>query len=243
MSTKLSQKLERINASVARIREKTNLPNAVIEDVATAIETLEVPTGSIAIVENGTVDVTNYAQAEVNVPGLVPAGSITITENGSVDVTNYAEAIVDVASGSGGEITKTNIYKVSSIGERDAIADMVEGDLCVIHYNAKVNMDSSAVVSEITFPATVVLPSAFSGSTGTTLQSDDYSFMIDLSLTASRMRATIMGDDYITLRCDNGLICHFSNLVNINVKLLDVINKDYALANFIDYFIFFIIYF
>ena len=49
------------------------------------------------------------------------------------------------------------------------------------------------------------------------------------------------GDDYITLRCDNGLICHFSNLVNINVKLLDVINKDYALANFIDYFIFYFI--
>lgn len=108
MSTKLSQKLERINSSVSRIRQKVELPHAVIEDVATAIETLEVPTGSIAITENGTVDVASYAQAEVNVPGLVPTGSITITENGSVDVTNYAEAIVEVAGGSGGSMDIVN---------------------------------------------------------------------------------------------------------------------------------------
>lgn len=50
-----------------------------------------------------------------------------------------------------------------------------------------------------------------------------------------------IGDDYIILKCDNGLICHFSNLINIDVKLLDVINKDYALANFIDYFVFYFI--
>ena len=142
MSTKLSQKLERINSSVSRIRQKVELPNAVIEDVATAVEQL---------------------------------------------------------STSGGEATKTNIYKVATIEERDAITDMVEGDLCVIHYNSVVNMSSSDSVSEITFPATVVLPSAVSGSLYTMLESEDGSTMIDLSLSSSRMRATIMGDDYVNL--------------------------------------------
>lgn len=34
--------------------------------------------------------------------GITPTGSISITENGTVDVTNYAQAIVNVASGSSG---------------------------------------------------------------------------------------------------------------------------------------------
>ena len=50
-----------------------------------------------------------------------------------------------------------------------------------------------------------------------------------------------VGKDYIDIKCENGLICHFSNIININVKVLDVINKDYKLANFIDYFIFYFI--
>ena len=50
-----------------------------------------------------------------------------------------------------------------------------------------------------------------------------------------------VGKDYIDIKCENGLVCHFSNIININVKVLDVINKDYKLANFIDYFIFYFI--
>lgn len=60
-------------------------------------EALVVPTGTLPITENGTVDVTNYASASVSV---VPTGTISITENGDVDVTNYATASVEVSGGS-----------------------------------------------------------------------------------------------------------------------------------------------
>lgn len=75
-------------------------------EIASAVESIETgsggitPTGTKQITENGTVDVTNFASAEVNVPqGITPAGTKQITENGTVDVTNYASAEVDVENG------------------------------------------------------------------------------------------------------------------------------------------------
>lgn len=88
----VSEKLNRIDDAVTRIRTKTDTSDSLIEDVASAVEAFVIPEGTLNITENGVYDVTSYVSTDVAIP--LPSGSISITENGQYDVTSYVNASV-----------------------------------------------------------------------------------------------------------------------------------------------------
>lgn len=65
-------------------------------NIASEVAKLKNPSGTLLIEENGTFDVTNYANAEVDINIVTPSGIKTITENGTYDVKNYSFAEVNV---------------------------------------------------------------------------------------------------------------------------------------------------
>ena len=66
----IAQNLETIKNGIDDIKENLGLSqNASLANVVTKSESVIEPTGTVSITENGTVDVTNYASADVNVSG------------------------------------------------------------------------------------------------------------------------------------------------------------------------------
>jgi hypothetical protein len=66
VDTNLKSILNNVNSELTD-KGKTEISD--LSDVATAISELKNPTGTVSITQNGTVDVTNYAEADVSVSG------------------------------------------------------------------------------------------------------------------------------------------------------------------------------
>lgn len=85
------------------------------------------PTGEIDITENGEVDVSQYASANVNVPqGVFPTGTKNITENGEVDVSQYASANVVVPTYENYTIEGLSSYVIKPTNP-DTVTDSYKG--------------------------------------------------------------------------------------------------------------------
>ena len=93
MSTKLSQKLERINSSVSRIRQKVELPNAVIEDVATAVEQLSTSGGGAPTYKYGNIyNATGGPEMSMGYFNVLPDYTGEIPEIKATSYTNVASS-------------------------------------------------------------------------------------------------------------------------------------------------------
>lgn len=64
----VSAKLDRIDSALNIIRTKTDTTEDIIEDVATAVENLVIPSGSLTVTENDSYNVEAYASLNVRVP-------------------------------------------------------------------------------------------------------------------------------------------------------------------------------
>ena len=206
----LSAKLTRIDTAVDRIRVKTDTAGDAIEDVATAVEALKDPTGNINITNTNSVNVSDYATAQIvdanliaenikkditvlgitgtHESGIIPTGKITITENDTnIDVSTYATADVIVPA------PKPNIYKVGSTAERDAIANPEEDDMCIIYkyvfneFNG-VYPDLGNMQNTWYFPATITLNTAITSSNSATMQASSNNITITLNATTCTIK-------------------------------------------------------
>lgn len=99
---KLNALADRINGKAGASGQKD------LDEMDALVDTLSKPTGTVSITQNGTVDVTNYASASVNVQsGITPTGTINITTNGTYDVTEFASAAVNVPGTDTSDATAT----------------------------------------------------------------------------------------------------------------------------------------
>lgn len=114
--------------------------------------------------------------------------------------TPLEEVTTTIEQGGGGSSAKSNIYKVATIEERDAITDMVEGDTCLVYFFQESNIDQTVNSKEFTLPDVVVLPEAIIVEGFSYLRDSDYMEMMDFYITPTicSIRFQLM-TDYIMI--------------------------------------------
>lgn len=101
-------------------------------------------------------EIARIKQAKVDIKSSLANKGIDVGD-GKIDT--YSSAI-DNADIGGGTTSKPNIYKVETIEEKDAITDMIENDMCVVHKTILEKYDGNVQIKKIHLPDSFTLGSA-----------------------------------------------------------------------------------
>lgn len=163
--------------------EITRLQNAKAS-IKTSIENKGVTVG------DGTIDTYASKIDEISTSSAV-LGTKNITANGTFaaaddNLDGFSSVVVNVPSG--GTPVKSNVYRVPTIEARDAITDMVEGDVCVVYESNISNVTVDSRFQTAIFPEVVVLDTAITDFVEVRYRAVDESIMFDCwgSLDSSR---------------------------------------------------------
>lgn len=166
--------------------------------IKTSIENKGVTVG------DGTIDTYASKIDEISTSSAV-LGTKTITANGTFVATDdnldgFSSVVVNVPSG--GTPVKSNVYRVPTIEARDAITDMVEGDICVVYESNISNVTVDSRFQTAIFPEVVVLDTAITGYVDVRYRAVDESIMFDCQGSLNRLRFRMdcfMGDNSIRI--------------------------------------------
>ncbi len=114
--------------------------------------------------------------------------SVAIVSNGTTNVVPDSgyDGLSDVEI-STNVVPVSNIYRVETIAQRNALTGLNSGDMCVVTSSSTGNWQENTSTNVITFPATVTLPNAYSNyysaylvgnNVNTPISLDEYSFSI-----------------------------------------------------------------